>query len=170
MPPKSVVGKHGLKHLLVAAVMHRRNFRRSAHRFRIEDESFQSLGRISLPLATLVGVEPILVEFDIVQANIPHLLGMSVLDREKLVADTVFNLLDRRSANDLEDGRMTYAGEWFIPLVRSPSRHIYVPFDCGTRNYSTKAQLNKLHNQLFHPSATTLLKLLRRARPEDATP
>ena len=96
--------------------MHRRNICRSAHRFRFEDESFQSLGRISLPLATPPGVKPILDDFDIVQANIPPLLGMDVLDREKLVADTVFNRLARRSAKELEDGRLTYVDEWFIPL------------------------------------------------------
>ena len=95
---------------------------------------------------------------------------MDILDREKLVADTVFNRLARRSANELEDGRMTYVDEWFIPLVRSPSRHVYVSFDCGTRNYFTKAQLNKLHSQFFHPSANKLFNVLRKARPEDATP
>ena len=60
--------------------MHRRKISRSAHRFRFGDESFQSLGRISLPLATQPGFKPILVQFDIVQINIPLLLGMDVLD------------------------------------------------------------------------------------------
>ena len=150
--------------------MHRRKICRSAHRFRFGDESFQSLGRISLPLATPPGVKPILVQFDIVQANIPPLLRMNVLDREKLVADTVFNRLARRSANELEDGRMTYVGKGFIPLVRSLSRHVYVPLDCGTRKYLTKAQLHKLHSQLFYLSPTKLFNLLRKAHPEDATP
>ena len=150
--------------------MHRRNICRSSHRFRFGDESFQSLSRISLPLATPPGGKPILVYFDIVQANIPPLLGMDVLYREKLVADTVFNRLARRSAKDIEDGRLTYVDEWFIPLFSSLSQQVYVPFNCVARNHFTKAQLNKLRSQFFHPSATRLFNLLRKARPKDSTP
>ena len=45
--------------------------------------------------------------------------------------------MDRLSGNELEEGRMTYVDEWFAPLVRSQGRHVYVHFNCGTRNYVT---------------------------------
>ena len=79
--------------------MHRRNIRRLEHRFGFGDQSFKFLGRISLPLATPAGVKPILVELEIIEANIAPFLGIDILDREKLVADKVFNQLARRSAN-----------------------------------------------------------------------
>lgn len=165
-----MVGRKDLNRLLSAAGIHQRNIHKSSRRFRFGDESFPSLGRISLPLGTPPGVKPIFVDFDIVQADIPPLLGMDVLDREELVADTVFNRLARRSVSTQEDGATVYVDEWFISLVRSKSGHVYVPFNYASRNYFTRTQLEKLHQQFFHPSATRLFNLLKRARPEDATP
>lgn len=62
-------------------------------RFGFGDKTCESLGKVLLPLATPEGIKPIHVEFEIVQTDIPHLLGMDVLDREELVADTVLNRL-----------------------------------------------------------------------------
>ena len=55
--------------------MHHRNICSSTRSLRFGDESFQSLRRISLTLATRPGVQHILVEFDIVQTNIPPFPG-----------------------------------------------------------------------------------------------
>lgn len=158
---KSVFGKRELTRLLHSVGKFRRQICRSENRFRFGDMSFLSIGQISLPLPTPPGVPSIVL--DIVEPEIPALLGMNVLDRHRLVADTVFHRLARRSACELEDGRMTYIDERFIPLIRAPSRDVYVPFDKG-------AQLHKLHRQFFHPSAGKLFNLLRKARPEHATP
>ena len=38
------------------------------------------------------------------------------------------------------------------------------------RAYFTRTQLNYLHKQFFHPSATKLYNLLKKARPEEVTP
>lgn len=43
-----------------------------------------------------------MVSFKLVQADVPSLLGMHVLNRERLVSDTVYNRLARRK--DLEIG------------------------------------------------------------------
>ena len=83
--------------------MHRGNICRSAHRLRLGNESFKSLGLISLPLATPPCAKSILVEFDILQANIPPLLATSVLVRGRIVAETAFTRLARRSAIELEN-------------------------------------------------------------------
>lgn len=168
--PRSVVGLRELNRLLTATNTHKKHIRRSSNRFRFGDQSFESLGCISLPLPTPRGVHPIVVDFDIVKAHVPPLLGMDVLDREELVADTVFRRLARRSTRMLDDGATAYVDDWYVPLVRSQSGHVYVPFDRESRCLFTRAQLHKLHKQFFHPSATKLFNLMKRARPEHATP
>ena len=167
--PKSVAGKREINRLLATLGNHHRQIRPSSNRFRFGDETFESLGKISLPLATPRGAPRILVDFDIVQADVPALLGMDVLDREELVADTVFHRLAHRAAYDIEDGRKMYVDFWFIPLKRSISRHVYAPVDPGIRTNFTRAQLHKLHRQFYHPSADKLFNLLLKARPEQAT-
>ena len=137
--PKSVIGKRELNRLLRATNKHSRDIRRSGHRFRFGDESFPSLGRISLPLATPSGIEPIFVDFDIGDADIPALLGMDVLDGEQFVADTVFHRLARRSAQKLQDGRQAYFDEWFIPLMTAKSRHVYVPIATASTIHFTES-------------------------------
>lgn len=76
----------------------------SVHRFRFREKYSQSIGLISPPLATPQGIKPFLVKFHIVQANIPPLLSIGILDQEKLVADTVFSQLPTLLAKDLENG------------------------------------------------------------------
>eukprot|EP00171_Calliarthron_tuberculosum_P005792 IDg5792t1 len=95
---------------------------------------------------------------------------MDVLDREQLVADTVFNRLARRSVHTCEGNRQVYVDEWYIPLIRSSSRHVYVPLHRESQTLFTRSQLFKLHRQFFHPSAGKLFNLLKRARSEHATP
>eukprot|EP00171_Calliarthron_tuberculosum_P019742 IDg19742t1 len=91
---------------------------------------------------------------------------MDVLERERLVADTVYNRLARRKAFEIGNNRMIYVDDWFIPLIRSASKHVYVPIDRGTCVYFTRTQLHKLHRQFFYPSADKLFNLILRARPE----
>ena len=55
-------------------------------------------------------------------------------------------------------------------LFRSRNNHVYAEMDCSTSVMFTRSQLAKLHKQFFHPSAHKLFNLLRRARPEEATP
>ena len=66
------------------------------HRFRFANKVFDSFGKIILYLDTPNGVPPIPVELDLVQADIPALLGIDVLDREGRIADTVANRLTKR--------------------------------------------------------------------------
>ncbi len=127
------------------------------------------MGVIKLPLKTPPGVADIFVDFDIVQADVPALLGMDVLDREGLVADTVFNRLARRSSVEVGSGTAAYIEEWFIPLIRSPIAHVYTSIEKATRSHFTRAQLHKLHRQFFHPSSRKLYNLILKARPEQVT-
>ena len=142
----------------------------SHNRFRFADTTFKSLGTVTIPLAAPAGIKPIPVVLDIVDADIPALLGLDVLDKESLVADTVTNLLTKRTLLRLQNGQHRYRDEWSIPLLRSRSRHVYAEMDFTPSTFFTRAQLTKIHRQFFHPSAEKLFKLLHRARPDEATP
>ena len=122
-----------------------------------------------LPLATPPGKPPIFVQMDVVNADIPALLGMDILDRESLIADTVANRLTKRSVVH-DNGSYFYFDEWYMPLFRSKSGHVYVEIDCSTTVMFTRSQLGKLHKQFFHPSGEKLFNLLKRARPDEKTP
>ncbi len=111
---------------------------------RFGDETFSSLGIISLPLATPNGVIPIMIHFDVVQADVPALLGMDILDREQLVADTVFNRLARRAAIKDKDSRTVYVADWFIPLVRSDIGHVFRAIDQDRPSLSTPQIIGSL--------------------------
>ncbi len=63
-----------------------------------------------------------------------------------------------------------YIDNWFIPMHRAPSSHLHVDMDLSASVHFTRAQLSKLRRQFFHPSAQKLFNLLRRTRPDDATP
>lgn len=102
--PTSVVGKKELHLLLSKSDIRNYKGRKYPNRFRFGDVTFNSMGQVSLPLPTPEGVAPISVVFDIVPADVLALLGLDVLDRERLVADTVFLRLAHRTAFDLPDG------------------------------------------------------------------
>lgn len=138
--------------------------------FRFRDESFQSLGIITLPLPTPDGVRHIMVEFDIVLVDVPAFLGLDVLDCEKIVADTVFNRLSNRIGCNIGDGNMGYMDEWFITLFRASIGHFDVIVIRGISTHFTRVQLQKIHRKLFHLSVDKMFNLLLKTRPEDATP
>ena len=170
--PKSVIGRKELGKIFLQQKIRVPNIQKSevTHRFRFADKLFDSLGKVSLFLSTPKGIPPICVELDVVQADIPALLGMDILDREGLIADTVAGRLTKRVRTQSKQGHEHYVDEWSIPLYRSPSRHVYARMHFAFTTFFARSQLLKLHKQFFHPSAQKLFNLLRRARPEEATP
>ena len=124
----------------------------SPNRFRFADTSYNSLGKVLLPLATPLGKPTIFLQLDVVSADIPALLGKDVLHRESLMADKVGNRLKKRSVVH-DNGSYFYFDEWHMPLYRSKSGHVYVEMDSSTTVMFTRPQLGKLHRQFFHPSS-----------------
>lgn len=123
---------------------HLPKYRRSFRSFRFADETFNSLGTVTLYLDTPHGIDPIPVEVDIVMVDIPLLLGLDVLDREVLTPDVAFNLLAKRIRVDNgKDFKPLYLEEWSIPMWRSDSRHSYVPLDVSIATYLTRTELYK---------------------------
>ena len=166
--PKSCIGLRGHKSIFSRFGRRVPQMKWSPNRFRIADTSYNSLGKVSLPRATPPSGPPIVVEMDVVNADIPALLGLDVRDREALMADTVANRLTRRSFVQ-NNGSFLYLDEWHVPLLRSESGHVYVEMDFPSSGMLTRSQLGKLHKQFFHPFAEKLFNLLKKARPEETT-
>jgi hypothetical protein len=89
---------------------------------------------------------------EVVDADIPLLLGLDFMDHMKVTANTLTNQLES-------------ADGWTLPLVRHGG-HIYVEWDDLHATMFSTAQLQKLHRQFFHPSADKLYNVLKRSRPE----
>ena len=109
--PKSCIGLKELRKIFNHLGKRVTKLKRSINRFRFADTTYKSLGQISLPLATPAEKPPIHVMMDVVPADIPPLLGMDVLDRESLIADTVANRLTKRSVCRENDGTQFYYDE-----------------------------------------------------------
>ena len=170
--PKSVIGRKELCRIFSEQNLRVPELQSTAHkhRFWFEDELFDSLGRVTHYLATQIGVPLIPVELDVVQADVPALLGMDILDREGLIADTVANCLTKRVKVSSETGLVQCVDEWSTSLDIAPSKHAYAKMSFSFGTFFARSQLWKLHKQFFHPSAQKLFNLLRKARPEEATP
>ena len=149
--PKSCIGLRELKSIFSRFGRRVPQLKWSPNRFRFADTSYNSLGKVSLPLATPPSGPPIVAEMDIVNADIPALLGLHVLDREALMANTVANRLTRRSLVQ-NNSSFLYLDEWHVPLLRSESGHVYAEMDCPSSVMFTRPQLGRLHKQFFHPS------------------
>lgn len=133
----------------------------SDYSFMFGDGLHLSLGSIEVRIPTPDGTF-IAIEIDVVSADVPLLLGIDVLDREKLVADNVDNVIHSRRFG------------WKIPVIRRgagarKSGHMYLVWNHSQLlwNYSqllfSRSELKKLHLHFYHPSARKLYNLLKRA-------
>jgi hypothetical protein len=94
----------------------------------------------------------IMLEVDVVPTNVPMLLGLDVLDKFGLCADTVHNVLH------------CTAEDWNLPLVRKLG-HVY-QWSATDRILYTKSELQKLHRNFSHPSTQNLFAFLKRAKAD----
>lgn len=123
--------------------------------FKFGDSLRQSMGTLEfrLPIPSK-GYLPIVA--DIVDADIPLLIGLDFLDREQLLADNISNKLISRHDN------------WEIPIIRR-NGHLFVTWNLKTILF-TKSELFKLHRNFFHPSSKKLFNVLKRAFPDKCPP
>ncbi len=125
--------------------------------FRFGDGTFPSLGTLRIGLPTSRGL--LTFDVDIVSADVPLLLGLDVLDGNRLQVLSVSNRLQHVPECRRDLG-------WSIPLVRKYG-HAYLVWNPRpiSVNFS-RAQLEKVHNNLYHASAGKTLELLKRASSE----
>ena len=149
--PKTVCGITAAKKLCSRISV---NFRLylSGKTFKFADQLCKSLGTILIPLYTPIGIRSLHVE--VVNTNIPLLLGLDFMDEMKVTANTLTNRLESK------DG-------WSLPLIRHDG-HIYLEWEQLQTTMFSTIELRKLHRQFFHPSADKLYNLIKRARPDQA--
>ena len=109
-------------------------------------------------------------ELDVVQTDIPALLGTNILDRESLIANTVANRLRKPVGVEHKYGTTRYVDEWSVPVYRAHGNDVLARINFPSKVNFSRAQLLNLHKLFFHPSVQKLLKLRCRARPEVAPP
>lgn len=76
--------------------LHNMKIRPSKCGFKFANATYSSLGSIELPLHTTPSIPTIIVNMEIVPADVPALLGLDVLDEHQLTVDTVINILAKR--------------------------------------------------------------------------
>jgi len=107
--PKSVIGKKALNRVFSASKTYQLpKLRYSPHSFRFANETFHSIGSLTLYLETPAGVATVAVDIDVVTADIPPLLGLDVIDHESLTPDVAFNVLAKRRREKTADGTPTF--------------------------------------------------------------
>ena len=126
--------------------------RQSDTRFRFGDGSYDSLGKIIIKIPTPNG-STLVRKMDVVQADIPLLIGLDLLHEEKLVADNVRNKLVNTVSN------------WEMPITRKFG-HLYL---CWSKSILfTKSELIRLHRHFYHPFPDRLMGLIKKSSPEQA--
>lgn len=126
----------------------------SRYAFRFGDGFYKSLGTISVLVPTPNG-KCLEMCIDVVEANVPMLVGLDILDKENLLADNTSNMLVHRRKG------------WKMPLVRK-NGHLYFQWNYADIHY-TERELEKLHLHFYHPSTGKLFNLIRRTVPIKAT-
>ena len=125
----------------------------SRSEFKFGDGTFKSKGKIKVRIPTPDG-SFIEIDIDVVEADVPMLLGIDVMDRERIVANNVTNYAVQ------EDGR------WKMPLIRKFG-HMYLVWKPNEILF-TRPELVKLHRHFRHPTEGKLWELIKRARPHQA--
>ena len=92
---------------------------------------------------------------DVVNADIPFLLGLDIMSREGLLIDLSNDVVKHPTSR------------WISSLTRMRN-HIFLSWNAQTILY-TRQELHKLHLHFFHPSARKLFNLVKRAHPTKAT-
>ena len=160
--PKSVIGLPTLNRILRYTGKRAIPTLTSTNSYRFGDVTVQSQGLVELVLATPNSFPDINVLMDIVPVNVPALLGLDVLDSQFLYADNVTNRLVNRQVLSKSNGLLKYKDRWSVPLVREDN-HLYARMVFPKHLFYTTAQLQKMHRQFAHPSASKLFNLLKRA-------
>lgn len=120
--------------------------------FRFGDSMFESKGTRTIKIPTS-GKQPLVFRCDVVQVDVPLLLGLDILKRERVVID-ISNLI------------MT-GKDWSLPLTLSYGHLV------ATWRYNvscTRKKFIKLHRHFRHPSANKLYSLLKRVNPKELKP
>jgi hypothetical protein len=122
-------------------------------RFKFGSKVPSSLGLIKIQIPVPGPTKLIKLLFEVVDLDIPLMLGLEFLEKHKLNPLSVHNKL------------WSVDGNWTMPIVRK-NGHLYLCWDnTHVVNYS-RTKLDRLHRRFFHPSAEKLWNLLNSAYPD----
>ena len=113
---------------------------------------------IELFLPTTRHIPAIPILLDVVDVNIPALLGLDVLDGNNIFVDNVTGHLRSRITTSKDPPQ--YEDRWRTKLIRH-GEHLYVPLHASIQSFYTKGQLRKLHKNFAQPSVIKLYDLLK---------
>eukprot|EP00170_Pyropia_yezoensis_P002751 contig_11549_g2756 len=152
---RTVIGKpEALAHLQWAGLPRRLQKNKMPEVYRFGGSRHASVGRLTMrvPLAVDFFME---LSMDVVDVNVPLLLGLDTLDKFHMYANTVLNRL------------VCEAYSVSVPLVRKLG-HVYFVWE---RNVlCTMPELRKLHRDFFHPQPSRLYAVINKAGGDHAKP
>jgi hypothetical protein len=125
--------------------------RHSNSTFVFADQRCKSSGMLTVSLPTPGST--LNLDVDVVTPYIPMLLGLDILDKH--------GLQFLNTENELESVKE----HWKIPVIRKDG-HDFITWPTSFQIIFSRPQLERLHRHFFHPSATNLHALLKRATPE----
>lgn len=151
---KSVIGKQqALAYFRFIGEEFRPSMPRHELKFKFGNRSHIGLGRVDIWIP-INETHVICPNIEVVDVDVPLLLGLDFLDEYNMTVDAANNVLKSKSR------------AWFFPLTRKFGR-LYLEWDYGTY---TSEELRKLHNHFFHPDSGRLYAMLRRADNANSTP
>ena len=115
---------------------------------------------IGLAIQTLDNIPTIYVLLDVVDVDIPALIGLDVLEGNFLMVDNISNRLWHRIV--ISNDPLEIVDKWWVPLIRD-KHHLYVLLHVPMSTFYTTQHLRKLHRQFAYPSPIKLYVLLKRA-------
>ena len=113
----------------------------------------KSLGSIVIRIPT-PDTSMMIIKTDVVNADVPFLLGLDNLDKFGLYLDTV--------KNKLVCPRL----DWSMELIRKLG-HVYLEWKSSDTILFTRSELTKLHRNFYHPGVDKLMQLIKQARPSE---
>lgn len=105
------------------------------------DDTQKSLGITSLSLKTPPRIPYIIIKCDVVEVGIPPLLGLDVMDKHSLLAETVTNQLIKKMVAQENGNKPFYVIDDWKVLFVSANQRVYVEMRMPHNVLYTSTQL-----------------------------
>lgn len=125
--------------------------RPSYNRLVFADAVFDSIGQVPIPLTKRKCKTKHIRSNVFLDAYIPALPGMDLLDGESLTPSTLSKWLVKRIKEHRDKYEVEYIDVWSVPLHRAQIPHIYANIDLSTKTFFNRTDIVRLHCQFYHP-------------------
>lgn len=121
------------------------------------DTVYESLCATVFPLETPRLFDTVPVNIDVVDINVPALLGLDCMDEHSLTPCIITSTLAKRV---VKEGKSTE--DWSIKLTQASSNNLFTSLELPSLTRSTRAQLRTLHRKFFHSSLNKSFNLIKK--------